>query len=58
VRETDNLTAIYEPIVLGRVCSATSHNPTGLRGLLTGIVFVFYATIALEKIMESRKSSR
>jgi hypothetical protein len=33
VRKADNLTTIYEPIVVG---SLTSHNPIGLQGLLTG----------------------
>jgi hypothetical protein len=36
VRKTDNLTAIYEPIVLDNVGSLTSHNPIGIQGLLRG----------------------
>jgi hypothetical protein len=33
-READNLTAIYEPIVLENMEASTSHNPMGLQDLL------------------------
>jgi hypothetical protein len=33
-RKADNLTAICEPIILGKVGSLTSHNRMGLHGLL------------------------
>jgi hypothetical protein len=35
-READNLTAIYETIVLENMGSSTSHKPLGLHGLLQG----------------------
>jgi hypothetical protein len=35
-RKADNLTAICEPIVNKNVGASTSHNPTGLHGLLRG----------------------
>jgi hypothetical protein len=36
MRETDNLTAIYEPIVLANVGFLTSYKPISLHGLLRG----------------------
>jgi hypothetical protein len=39
VRKADNLTAIYEPIVLDNVGSLTSHNLTGFQGLLRGWLY-------------------
>jgi hypothetical protein len=39
VRKADNLTTIYEPIVLDNVGSLTSHKPIGLHGLLWGSLF-------------------
>jgi hypothetical protein len=36
VLKADNLTAIYEPIILKNVEASTSHNPMGLQGLLQG----------------------
>jgi hypothetical protein len=35
-RKADNLTAIYEPIFPENMGASTSHNPTGLGGLLQG----------------------
>jgi hypothetical protein len=39
VRKADNLTVIYEPIVLDNVGSLTSHNPIDLQGLLRDSFF-------------------
>jgi hypothetical protein len=39
-READ-ITAIYEPIIYKNVGASTSHNPTGLHGLLTGTASPF-----------------
>jgi hypothetical protein len=44
VRRGDNLTAICEPC-LENVGVSTSHNPTGLHGLLQGYSFIFLPVI-------------
>jgi hypothetical protein len=42
-RKADNRTAICEPNCLQNVGTSTSHNPTGLHGLLQGQLYLSYA---------------